>query len=560
MKRKASETPKNPRGRSSSGPGKRGPRQVSEDTVERNLLHIPVDLKIQDKRCNTTAYKKFKNRCKPCTNRLKGKYCHFKDLRAFGVGQNKQLTFGPYFVNTETEDPVEIYNSKQRQDIKCVMKRSQQQRTYVLQQIRQAILRILAEESRTEEENPMTAGCRRVPVRDMGHCCNACSHVIFNSYWMCAVCGVDLCHTCYRREEWESPQDTCSFRRIHKPKHMVPLTKLTHESVQRIESACREIEDDNRAAKRQRTTPAPPPEKDPMEPIIVRPSDKMSLESFQRYWKKIQPILIKSILSESLQKEISESMASDGQIKLDLDTVHRIYGSAIGQLPIKHYCIGNAYYNLANRLPKDYTRPDLGPSVVKPSEEELEGNYYPINMCVSPLDRIYSLWYADEKTDEVTDEENDEENEEGTDEEIDELDEENDAVAVEWHIYTYEDLDDIRNYLQDNVAHKDYEDVLFTNEVYLEKEDRESLCKTKKISSWCIQQKQGEALLIPAGCAFQAQIHKKAVLCEQKFLSPEHVNQSVDVTQKFVDAGYGDDIQLRQTMIFAWTHAYGDTC
>lgn len=72
-----------------------------------------------------------------------------------------------------------------------------------------------------------------------------------------------------------------------------------------------------------------------------------------------------------------------------------------------------------------------------------------------------------------------------------------------WDIFPAEDAPAIREFLRETLAVRHSEDPIHTQRFYLDSELRQRLYEEKKVTSWRIYQKPGDAVFIPAGCAHQ---------------------------------------------------------
>lgn len=72
-----------------------------------------------------------------------------------------------------------------------------------------------------------------------------------------------------------------------------------------------------------------------------------------------------------------------------------------------------------------------------------------------------------------------------------------------WNIFRAEDAQGIRDFLRERFPGGAFGDPIHSQIYFLDTELRKELWESKHISSWRIEQKPGEAVFIPAGCAHQ---------------------------------------------------------
>ncbi|KAG0166518.1 hypothetical protein DFQ28_007192 [Apophysomyces sp. BC1034] len=199
---------------------------VSSQTIQENLITPPDSLAIQTKTCLSTSYQHFSNRCRACVSK-KTDMCRFRDLRAFEV-RDKELKYGPYFVSTTEVDGI-------RERTRGISTKSQAHRKYLRKTIRNAFLKMLQEDRKLISQCDQTLR-RRPMFSDIRHVCDICLTSIFNLYWMCGVCGLDICPGCYQ-EGWQSGNSrlmNCTYRRTHTREHMVPVVKYDEKVSEKL--------------------------------------------------------------------------------------------------------------------------------------------------------------------------------------------------------------------------------------------------------------------------------------------------------------------------------------
>ncbi|ORX47712.1 hypothetical protein DM01DRAFT_1338936 [Hesseltinella vesiculosa] len=233
-------------------------------------------------------------------------------------------------------------------------------------------------------------------------------------------------------------------------------------------------------------------------------------------------------------------------------------------LPIPEYCSADGMFNLSNRLPPSFVKPDLGPKMFiafglpPPSVEDLVGT---TNIHCDMTDAVNVICHARP---------NDLYNN-GKDlgiPDVDSTETTSDGVVAIWHIFRYEDLQALRTFLtrldeeytslpipfgtrQRRLGEKCY-DPLHSQWIYLTGPLLNRLQQDYGVTPWTVYQKTGDAVYVPAGCAHQVRNLQHAIKCAFDFVSPENICRSADITQQFSNYGQEDVLQLKSTLLSAW--------
>ncbi|KAF0560696.1 Clavaminate synthase-like protein [Gigaspora margarita] len=190
---------------------------------------VPGDQHIQTRRCMNAMYGEFE-RCSSCLAK-KTDTCRFVNFRIFGTRKNQdpenseenELVYGPKFQSITEPDPPGLYEFKETTD---------EQQGHILDMIGPTFKKILQKEIPHFEY----ANIRKIPNREICQLCDSCETTIFSGYWMCCVCGKEICLSCY--DEWDvskkSKTIVCSFRRSHNKEQMLPIYHYNKDIILRL--------------------------------------------------------------------------------------------------------------------------------------------------------------------------------------------------------------------------------------------------------------------------------------------------------------------------------------
>lgn len=144
-----------------------------------------------------------------------------------------------------------------------------------------------------------------------------------------------------------------------------------------------------------------------------------------------------------------------------------------------------------------------------------------------------------------------------------------------WNIFHADDANKIREFLREK--HRDLPptfDPIHSQHYFLDSHLRKELYEAKGVISWRVEQRPGEAVFIPAGCAHQVCVCFALLLADLPslyqvsnaadcikvavdFVSTENVQRCFKLTQEFreinLEKAWKDDVlQLRNMLWFAW--------
>ncbi|KAJ3089503.1 putative JmjC domain-containing histone demethylation protein 2C [Quaeritorhiza haematococci] len=264
------------------------PAVTPDDAIVPRTLPENAKIHIQSKQCMVSIYA-VHERCRSCI-RKNGDICRFKNFRAFLENDAGTLEYGPYFVagcksdweNAEEPPPWACggrgnkkptwYNAAgtistgatseaERRRRANPIATSLENEKYILDVISPAFASLLTEElTFVNTHNPSFF---RPPPAGARQLCDSCLTSIFNVYWICCVCGMEICRDCY--DEWDdgtpasirpdgstamNPPGTgngvisnsyhlgkifaCSYKRNHFKKQLVSAHRIPHDGLKRV--------------------------------------------------------------------------------------------------------------------------------------------------------------------------------------------------------------------------------------------------------------------------------------------------------------------------------------
>lgn len=200
------------------------------------------------------------------------------------------------------------------------------------------------------------------------------------------------------------------------------------------------------------------------------------------------------------------------------------YDDFVQSLPLADYTKLNGQLNIVSRLPKSLNPPDLGPKLYSAygSNEKIGTT----NLHSDISDAINIMTYASATKDEPTDTmAYNALNEAGCDDVTKQrLINEKKLPGAIWHIYKYNDVPKIRQFLKDlakkKCKEKGEEDPIHNQRWYLDEKLRDQLKREYEIEGYCIVQCEGDAVVIPAGSPHQVQNIFNCIKVAADFVSP----------------------------------------
>ncbi|KAL0077284.1 hypothetical protein J3Q64DRAFT_1767764 [Phycomyces blakesleeanus] len=554
------------------------PGYIDSNIIQNNLAqgHTKT-LTIQDRNCQVIIERRYN--CRACIMKRNGDACRFKDFRAVDQLLNKGDTVpSPYFISTELGDMV---RSRVQNNIVAP---SEKFKAYALKKLSGPLYDILKKENEFIKKYNILIR-RRAPVNYARHICDYCETSILNAHFTCGVCGSDMCLHCYG-SDWSL--DTivrltrCSRYRAHAKEHFLPVTKYEENTIRELAKEVQSVKDSQEDCIMQDNQ-----DEVSYKEVLYIPIEESTIDAFQSEWRKGKPVVIRGVRTNSdvswtpsyfiknykkeiievincKTKEVDESTVKkyfSGFIKhsrrpgynkstggSDIlkikdwpptenfsDHSPKLYKDFMDMLPVKEYCTADGYFNFSNRLPEEYIPSDLGPKMfIAYGSANGEKGVGTTNLHCDMADAVNVMCYAD-KTDENS--------------------------AAVWDIYAYEDLAEIKNFV-DKIAKemgvKGILDPVHSQWIYLNDSLQQRLLEEHNITSWRIYQNPGDAVYIPAGCAHQVSNYHSAIKCAFDFISPENIDRCIDVTNQFRHSKRVDALQLNNILLFAWRSIYDE--
>ncbi|KAJ9087107.1 hypothetical protein DSO57_1036611 [Entomophthora muscae] len=409
---------------------------------------------------------------------------------------------------------------------------------YVMSQLQAPLLLQLKEEQHFVQSQPTIF--YRKPMGPVCQTCDVCRTGIFATFWLCKICGKEICLMCYSNWSSESKLregilERCSYQQSHKQEHFIPVTNYLPETINYLCTSAKTFtyltpppafQDDNLFS---------PSEQSLQYPYVA--PEELTQEKFLLYWQKRQPILMKSAPGKALHqvtpgffvKNYGDCMID--ALKLDGSHYKRMSISSffedfdnpeharknmkikdfpstdkfsnvlpslnqdfINRLPVPEYMNYLGSLNLVSLLPKSHIIPDLGPKIYiayAGTAAEISGT---TQLHLDAADAINALHYCS-----------------GPD----------GAAGAIWHLFRCEDAEAVRAFIHLKFPDITINDPIHDQSFYLNDALLEKLFLTKGIKPFIMEQKTGEVVLIPAGCPHQVRNLYPCIKLAMDYVSPE---------------------------------------
>ncbi|KAJ9051227.1 hypothetical protein DSO57_1006479 [Entomophthora muscae] len=508
--------------------------------------------------CFSDKYKPF-DRCLSCVMK-KNDTCRFKHFRLFKPLPNNQLEqkgfvtcINAHFFFDQTfrvasashkrsklADEPEIPSIKVAPSTYAVPPQEilELNSRYVMAQVKAPLLDHLKESQEFLKSQPTIF--YRKPVGPICQTCDVCKTGIFSTFWLCKICGREVCLACYTN--WDSElhlrdglQERCSYRRIHKKADFIPVTNYLPE---RLDALCSSAESFSH--------PMPPPiyrddllfapNKESLPYPYLNPTD-LTQDVYQSYWRKGQPILMRETSGKALHQVtpeffiqnygdfMIESLRLDGSVhkketiakffstfddpdsaSLDLkikdfpsgDKFSNILPSLnqdfMNQLPVQEYMNYLGSLNLVSLLPDSHITPDLGPKMYVAYAGTTAHISGTTQLHLDAADAINTLKYSSAPAG---------------------------VAGAIWHLFRREDAGTIREFIREKFPGITIHDPIHDQYFYLTDALLEELFTSRGVKPFIMEQKVGEVVLIPAGCPHQVRNLYPCIKLAMDYVSPE---------------------------------------
>ncbi|XP_059821190.1 probable JmjC domain-containing histone demethylation protein 2C isoform X3 [Hypanus sabinus] len=320
-------------------------------------------------------------------------------------------------------------------------------------------------------------------------------------------------------------------------------------------------------------------------PWIQDPTNKDNWKFFQEYWIKGLPVLVSGVLTatdsnswgpECLRQDLGEQSVSlvncrDHSVLTRArskefwegfktnSSCHRLKGRSSKilrldycasekefceqmpaqfeelhrSLPLPEYTRNDGKLNLVSRFPEDTAKSQLELRVCSVYGLSLDdGNKGSTNLHLELTDTLHILVHTEPpKEDRDTLEKAILTSLEGDavdDAIMKRLRDPNERPGALWHIYTSQDTERIKEFLQKVVREGDAEgqDQVSVQSCYLDQSLRTKLLEESGIRGRAVLQFRGDAVLIPTATTYQVQYLSSCISVTKQFVSPEHIKHS----------------------------------
>ncbi|KAF8341639.1 uncharacterized protein EI90DRAFT_2989408 [Cantharellus anzutake] len=579
-----------------------------EDSVPRHDRRF-----IQLRPCNSIDPQPRAGMCRPCREKKKGGACGYINLRELFMLDGAYV--GQKFVSSEAEVPLtfgSFFTDGWNLDSPTSI-------TMIKTSIARALIPLLEQELRHLELPNLIRRSREVSVRAtcdlcmtsifagcwMGGCCGR---------ELCSDCYDRL-----REYDHEAPQEGyvhflnrqdpekrrrlyCGFNQAHYSSTFIPVSRFDRPHVERVLNVMKLLAPPHDIALPDRNDELPSCFAQPFEtllisnstvpytieypsdpcgvpshPLLVFPLDSITNDTFPTVWDRGEPLVVEGCLKrsqsewtpeyfrrnygdqeciiincqteEKQESTVAEFFAQFGKyagrnacFKLRdwpptqdfRQTFPELYDDFSAILPAPIYTRRDGIMNISAHFPINAVAPDLGPKMYNAFEaSEGEGGKGSTRLHMDMADAVNIMMYAAKRAD-------------GSD-----------GHAV-WNIYRADDSKLIREFLDEHFPNAiEGLDPIHTQIHFLDTALRKQLFEEKKVKSYRIVQKPGDAVFIPAGCAHQVCNVGDCIKAAVDFVSPANVSRCEKLTQEFREqnravAWKEDVLQLKTMMWYAW--------
>ncbi|ORX85574.1 hypothetical protein K493DRAFT_386803 [Basidiobolus meristosporus CBS 931.73] len=130
---------------------------------------------------------------------------------------------------------------------------------------------------------------------------------------------------------------------------------------------------------------------------------------------------------------------------------------------------------------------------------------------------------------------------------------ENQESAAVWHVFTYDKIPLLREYLRKQIHIVRSKDPIHERLLYLGNSQLEQFSQQYGNHIQTIHQKVGMAVIIPAGSIYQVLTFRDCVKFQIRFFSPEHMSKGMEVSREACrNQSQVDLLRYEQVLYYAW--------
>ncbi|KAF8930575.1 hypothetical protein BGZ47_000487 [Haplosporangium gracile] len=515
----------------------------------------------------------YQEACKPCTEQQGKSICSFKEFRVFYVDSQDagkdiaSYRYGPDFSHDPSYDKALRFRRKGLDHEKACHIFAHTF-PFGLSILERELLHVLSRTGLKLRKFDLELGAPnhndyvRCSLDDRQYC-EKCKSAIVAGYWMCCVCGEELCLDCFGAF---CDTTMCTKGRQHQRKQFVACGKFHAMTLQKYIAALRDFEQALpqaaiEAASKSVLLPATVAvQKDSTKrghyrlPVQYDASN-LDLKTFRHYWQQGKVLQVKGVgkrlkrswtpkylVSEHGEAQVDVIRCQDAKTKVmnmakyflnyfddhkntDVwkmgdwpeEPFHKVlpelFEDLMQALPLPEYTNPNGVFNLAKYFPVHQVNAEISAKLyISQKQLEKHKDFSPMQLSAEMSDSIYICTYTQAVTG---------------------------GAALWWDIYRAEDRPLIEAFLRtvmaenknnNNKKKKQQEetDPFTYDSQYLSPRLKDRLYHETGVRATEVHQKDGEAVMIPAGCVRQARYLQKSIVVGLDFVSPERFAQTME--------------------------------
>ena len=232
-----------------------------------------------------------------------------------------------------------------------------------------------------------------------------------------------------------------------------------------------------------------------------------------------------------------------------MDKMPERYKDYTANLPMSEYTTREGTFNLASRLPPEFSKPDLGPKMYIAYGSAGVKDMATTALHIDISDAMNLMIFVSRSMTTVVDSQL-EEIIEGESSVIRQLIADSSIEVREraknpknipgalWHIFSADDSHKIRQFIrkyyeETNKPVKETSDPIHDQSIYLDLKLRRRLSEEYGVTGWEIIQFVGDSIFIPAGAPHQVKNLYNCIKVAEDFVSPENVSHCINLTEEF---------------------------